>query len=200
MKKYLIMISIFLFGINIAYADTVKFKRCVDGDTFKITLNKKEVIVRMLAIDTPESVKPETEVAYFGKEASEYTCNRLKKAKRIDLEYDKNSDKYDKYGRLLAWIFVDDSLLQAELVEGGYAKVAYLYDNYKYAELLKEKQELASSKNIGIWNQSAKAEYEKNNNSKEDDSLDEYENKEIVIIVIIVTAFILLFKKLFKKK
>ena len=199
MRKYLILISIFFFSINFTYADTVKFKRCVDGDTFKAILNKKEVTVRMLAIDTPESVKPETEVAYYGKEASEYTCNKLENARNITLEYDKNSDKFDKYDRLLAWVFIDDSLLQEELVEKGYAKVAYLYDDYKYADILKAKQELASAKNIGIWNEKAKENYEKNHNLDKENNLAKYENKEAAIIVIIITLFVITFKKLFKK-
>ena len=197
MKKIIVLVSIFLIGINSVLADTVKFKKCVDGDTFKATLNKEEVTIRLLAIDTPESVKSETEVAYYGKEASEYTCSRLKKANKIVLEYDKNSDKFDKYDRLLAWVFVDDALLQEELVEKGYAKIAYLYDDYKYTDILTAKQEIASSKNLGIWNQLAKEKYEKENNITNDTS--EYENKEIAIIVIIITIFIMLFKKFFKK-
>ena len=197
MKKIIALISIFLIGISIVRADTVKFQKCVDGDTFKATLNKEEVTIRLLAIDTPESVKPETEVAYYGKEASEYTCSRLKKANKIVLEYDKNSDKFDKYDRLLAWVFVDDVLLQEELVEKGYAKIAYLYNDYKYTDLLTAKQEIASSKNLGIWNELAKEKYEKEHNITNDTS--EYENKEIAIIVIIITIFIMLFKKFFKK-
>ena len=186
-------------GINNVYADTVKFSKCVDGDTFKAIVNKEEVTVRMLAIDTPESVKPETNVEYFGKEASEYTCSKLKNAKKITLEYDKKSDKFDKYDRLLAWVFIDNKLLQEELVEKGYAKIAYLYDDYKYTDILKEKQEKAVANNIGIWNQKDKEEYEKNIDTNVENSISEYENKEIAIIVSIIMIFIFMIKKLFKK-
>ena len=64
-----------------------------------------------------------------------YTCSELKKADNIYLEFDENSDKLDRYNRYLAWVFVDDDLLQYKIVKKGLAKVAYLYDDYKYKEL-----------------------------------------------------------------
>lgn len=185
MKKIIIiMISIFFIGINIVYAkETVKFSKCVDGDTFKVTIDDKEYTIRMLAIDTPESVKSNTEVEYYGKESSEYTCKKLTNAKKIELEYDSNSDKLDKYDRLLAWVFVDDKLLQEELVTKGYAKVAYLYNDYKYTNILQEKQELASAKSIGIWDSTAKREYEQK--LKEEPSKEKHESIEIIVVTII---------------
>ena len=181
MKKILLSISIFLIAINnVSARENITFSRCVDGDTFKIKVNKEEKFVRMLAIDTPESVKEPNKVEYYGKESSEYTCNKLTNAKKIELEYDENSDKEDKYGRILAWVFVDDELLQKELVARGYAKVAYLYNDYKYTNTLIENQELAQSKNLGIWNDTARKEYEKEPNNDE-----KIENHEIVIIVVI---------------
>ena len=89
MKKVVILLSIFFIGLNGVYAkETVKFSDCVDGDTIKIIKNEKEYTVRMLAVDTPESVHPTKGVEYYGKEASEYTCNTVKNAKKIELEYD----------------------------------------------------------------------------------------------------------------
>lgn len=186
MKKIIIiMISIFFIGINYVYAkEEVKFSKCVDGDTLKVIIEDKEYTVRMLSIDTPESVKANTEVEYYGKESSEYTCKKLTNAKKIELEYDEKSDKFDKYDRLLAWVFVDNKLLQAELVELGYAKVAYLYDDYKYNDILKTKQELASIKNLGIWNEEAKKEYE-NNKVNQESNEEEHENIEIVLVTIL---------------
>lgn len=186
MKKIIIiMISIFFIGINYVYAkEEVKFSKCVDGDTLKVIIEDKEYTVRMLSIDTPESVKANTEVEYYGKESSEYTCKKLTNAKKIELEYDEKSDKFDKYDRLLAWVFVDNKLLQTELVELGYAKVAYLYDDYKYNDILKTKQELASTKNLGIWNEEAKKEYE-NNKVNQESNEEEHENIEIVLVTIL---------------
>ena len=186
MKKIIIiMISIFFVSINYVYAkEVVKFSKCVDGDTLKVIIEDKEYTVRMLSIDTPESVKANTEVEYYGKESSEYTCKKLTNAKKIELEYDEKSDKFDKYDRLLAWVFVDNKLLQTELVELGYAKVAYLYDDYKYNDILKTKQELASTKNLGIWNEEAKKQYE-NNKVNQESNEEEHENIEIVLVTIL---------------
>ena len=201
MKKIILGICTFLTFINFTYAkETVKYAGCVDGDTIKVTIKKEVKTVRLLAVDTPESAKPENEIEYYGKESSEYTCSRIKKAKKIELEYDANSDKVDKYDRLLAWVFVDDKLLQTELVEKGYAKVAYLYGDYKYTDILKEKQEKASAKSIGIWNEEAKALYD--NNLPTDTKLvsDEYTNKEIIIIVILFLIIVFISDKSIKKK
>lgn len=181
MKKQLFtMISIFFMCMNIVYAnETVKLSKCVDGDTFRAIINDKEYTIRMLAIDTPESVKANTDIEYYGKESSEYTCKKLTNAKKIELEYDEKSDKFDKYDRLLAWVFIDNKLLQEELVEKGYAKVAYMYNDYKYNDSLKEKQELASAKEIGIWDSVAKKEYQEEPNEEKN------ENIEVIIITIL---------------
>ena len=146
-KKLILIISIFLIGINNVYAnDEVKYVNCIDGDTIRVLLNDEEKTVRLLAIDAPEDSP--NRVDYYGKEASEYTCNKIKKAKKISLEYDQNSDKYDKYDRVLAWVFIDDKLLEEELVKNGYAQVAYLYNDYKYTSKLKEQEEKAKEKGI----------------------------------------------------
>ena len=105
-KKLIIFISIFFIGISNIYAkEQVKFSDCVDGDTIKILLDNKEYTVRMLAVDTPESVHPTKKVEYYGKEASNYTCELVKNAKKLEIEYDDNSEKMDKYDRLLVWVF-----------------------------------------------------------------------------------------------
>lgn len=129
----------------------VKFNKCVDGDTVKVNLDGEVKTVRFLAIDTPESVHPEKEVEAFGKEASDYTCNLVKNAKKLYLEYDKNSDKEDKYGRQLAYVYADDLMVQKELIKVGYAKVAYLYADYTYTDELKDLEKTAKEKEIGIW-------------------------------------------------
>ena len=199
-KNILLIISIFFIGINSVYAkETVKYADCVDGDTIKVKIDKEVKTVRMLAIDTPESVKPENRIEYYGKEAGEYTCKRIKKAKKLELEYDPNSDKVDKYDRVLAWVFVDGELLQSELVAKGYAKVAYLYGNYKYTDILKEKQEKASVKGIGIWDEDAKQKYDNESVQTNDDD-DEYTTKEIIIIVILFLIIVFISDKAINKK
>lgn len=101
-----------------------------DGDTAEFVIDGKTVIVRMLAVDCPEHGEPGFE------DSCNYTKNRLSNARRITIELDPHSEKYDKYERLLAWIWVDDELLQAKLIENGHASIKYLYENYLYTDYL----------------------------------------------------------------
>ncbi len=104
-----------------------------DGDTAVFFLDDGEqVICRFLAIDTPEI----GEEGYS--EAKSFTDKALEKAAKIVLELDPNSERYDKYDRLLAWVWVDGDLLQASLVENGLAKVEYIYHDYLYLDHLLE--------------------------------------------------------------
>ena len=150
-KKSLIF---FLVLPIIVFANTkekVKFLKCVDGDTAKFERNNKVFTLRFLAVNTPETKSPKKGVEFYGKEASNYTCNRLEKAKNIEIEYDNKSDRNDRYGRNLGWVFLDDKLLQKDLVENGYAKVEYLYGKYKYVEELKELETKAKKAKKGLW-------------------------------------------------
>ena len=217
MKKIIFIISIFFIGINITYAkETVKFSKCVDGDTIKILMNNKEHTIRMLAVDTPESVHPTKPVEYYGKDASDFTCNLVKNAKKLEIEYDDNSDKTDKYDRLLVWVFVDGKLLQKELISNGYGKLAYLYDDYKYTKDLEAAQELASAKNLGIWNEEAKNKYNNENNiteeTKEENETNtqktatsikdpnSYSTKDIIIIGVLLLIIVFVGDKTIKNK
>lgn len=165
----------------------VTFSNCIDGDTAEIILNSEKVKVRFLAVDTPETKHPTKGEEPFGKEASNYTCDRLKKSKKIEIELDSNSDEKDKYDRYLVWIFVDDSLLQDELISKGYAKVAYLYDDYKYTSTLQESEKYAKAEKLGIWS---------------DHKEESLSNKDIIIIIsaILIFLFIFFFNKNFREK
>ncbi len=171
MKKiYLFFLFILLLVPSGVYAEkeAVKLSKCVDGDTAKFLINRKVYTTRFLAIDTPETKHPKKGEEPFGKEASTYTCKRLTNAKKIELEYDEKSEKEDKYGRRLAWIFVDGELLQSELIEKGYAKVAYLYGDYKYTNILKLEEKMARVNKRGLWNDD---EVRKRENYKEAESI-----------------------------
>lgn len=153
MKKVVMIFLFFCLFITNVYAErvSVKFEACVDGDTIKVMLDNKKTTVRFLAIDTPETVHPTKGEQPFGKEASNYTCDKVKNAKKLEIEYDEGSTKTDKYNRALGWVFIDDTLLQKDLVSLGYAKVAYLYGDYKYTEDLKKEESIAKSKKLGVW-------------------------------------------------
>jgi len=135
--------------------DTDKFTatlaKCIDGDTARFIVDGKEEKVRFLAIDTPE-ITGETPEPY-GEEASDYTCSVLKRATKIVLELDPNSDMRDKYDRLLAWIWVDGDLLNQQLIKRGYAEIAFLYGDYLYIKELDDTEAIAERSKIGIWSQ-----------------------------------------------
>lgn len=137
--------------------DVVTLSKCVDGDTTHFNLNGEDITVRYLAINTPEST---TKKEFYGKEASNYVCNKLKNASKIELEYDSESDKLDKYDRVLAWVIVDGEVLQKDLVKNGYAEVKYIYGDYKYLDDLEKLEKEAKSKKLGMW-QNYKEDYSK---------------------------------------
>lgn len=138
-----ILVMYFLIKMDMNTSD-VEFVSCVDGDTAILEIDGKEESVRFLAIDALELNES------YGREASNYVCNALKNASRITLEFEGNSYK-DKYNRVLAWVFVDDKLLQEDLVLKGLAKVKYIYDDYKYVGRLLDSQEKAQSEKNGLW-------------------------------------------------
>lgn len=151
MKKILLLLTLFLISINVCAKEKVTFSACVDGDTIKVIYNNKEETIRLLSIDTPETVHPTKPEEKYGKEASDYTCKSIKNAKELEIEFDNNSDKKDKYNRYLAWIFVDNKLLQTSLLEKGYASIAYVYGDYKYANELNKAENIAKKNKLGIY-------------------------------------------------
>ena len=141
MKKVLILFLFsFIFVTNVyAKRDLISDIECIDGDTIRAIIDGKKERIRFIAINSPEtkySTKDKDEP--YAKEASDYTCNLLLNGKVVEIEYDEKSNKTDKYGRVLGWIFIDDVLLQKKLVSKGYAKVDYIYDKYKYVDELKK--------------------------------------------------------------
>jgi len=123
----------------------VKVTRVVDGDTIVIESGEK---VRFIGIDTPETVKPNTPVQCFGKEASNKT-KELLEGKEVELE--KDISETDKYGRLLRYIFLDDVFVNQYLVGEGYAYSSSYPPDIKYQEVFREAQRKAEEENKGLW-------------------------------------------------
>ena len=141
----------------------VKYLKTSDGDTARFVVDGENIRVRFLGINTPE-VSGENKVEEpYGKEAMEYTKRRLESAKKIEIEYDQVADKEDRFGRKLAWIWVDDELFELELLRQGLAKTYMLKKNYQYAAELKEAEKEAKQAEIGVW--SKESENTNNNQS-----------------------------------
>lgn len=153
MKKiYLFIIVFLLFFVPIPIFASeridVTLNKCVDGDTAWFNLENKQIKARFLAIDTPESTN---KIEEYGKEASKFTCDLLNNASHIQIEYDDNSDKQDKYNRELVWVFVDEKLLQELVVKEGLAEVKYIYGNYKYLDQVNLALKEAKKNKLNLW-------------------------------------------------
>lgn len=131
---------------NITYAKVINV---VDGDTF--TLESGQV-VRMIGMDTPETVHPSKPVQCYGKEASLKT-EELLQGKEINLE--KDVSETDRYNRLLRYVYVGDLFVNEYLVSEGYAKSSSYPPDIKYQDKFIEAQKKAQEENKGLWNISA---------------------------------------------
>lgn len=127
----------------------VTLDKCVDGDTAWFIFKGESIKVRFLFIDTPESTST---VEPYGEEASKFVETKLSNAKTIELELNKDGDQYDKYNRMLAWVFVDDKLLQEEIAINGYVEKFYDYGyKYTYKSKIVDANNLAKDNKVGIY-------------------------------------------------
>lgn len=128
----------------------VTLVRAIDGDTIKVKYNGKEQNVRYLLVDTPETNHPRLGKQPFGEEAKERN-RQLVNSGDLTLEFD-IGERVDKYGRLLAYVYVDGKSVQETLVEEGLARVAYVFPpNTRHLTPYEEAQNRAKVKEIGIW-------------------------------------------------
>ncbi|CAM4053154.1 thermonuclease family protein [Lederbergia lenta] len=125
-----------------------KVKRVVDGDTIKVTMDGKEETVRLILVDTPETKHPQMGIQPFGPEASDFTTKTLD-GQEVTLEV--GIEERDRYGRLLAYVWIGDKLFNNMLLEKGLARVAVFPPNTKYLDQFNSTQDKAKEKAIGIW-------------------------------------------------
>ena len=125
--------------------------KVVDGDTLKIDMNGKEETLRLIGINTPETVDPRKPVECFGKEASN-EAKKLLTGKKVRVEKDPTQAERDKYQRLLAYVYGEDGLFfNKYTIEQGYA-YEYTYDvPYKYQDEFKTAQRTAETAKRGLW-------------------------------------------------
>lgn len=125
-------------------------KKFVDGDTFWVDDgSEKGLKIRLIGVDTPETVHPRKPVEYYGREASNYV-KELLKSQRVRLEFD--VEKTDRYGRVLAYVYLkDDTFLNEELVKNGYAQVSTFPPNVKYSKHFLKLERHARENDLGLW-------------------------------------------------
>lgn len=123
----------------------------IDGDTIDVSVAGRRERVRLIGVDTPESVDPDRPVQCFGPEASAYTERLLPPGTEVRLERDEVSR--DRYGRLLAyvWRVEDDLLVNLELVATGHADAVTFGDNEALLSRLSAAEAAARSGGVGLW-------------------------------------------------
>jgi micrococcal nuclease len=120
----------------------------VDGDTIDVAWAGRRERVRLLGVDTPETVDPRRPVGCYGPEASAFTHQRLQ-GRTVRLTFDRQ--RRDRYGRLLAYVEVDGRRFNDELLTGGYARVLVIPPNGRHGRAMLDEELAARSAERGLW-------------------------------------------------
>lgn len=124
--------------------------RVIDGDTIVVGPNEK---VRLIGVDTPETVHPKKAVECFGRDAKQFTRDAIE-GKPVRLVFDQVNERTrhkDKYGRTLAYAYLDDGrMLNRELIRQGYAH-AYTRFRFRFLVEFLELERDARTQSIGLW-------------------------------------------------
>lgn len=137
----------------------VSVQRVVDGDTIIVDfLTGEQERVRLIGVNTPETVHPKKPVEYYGKEASDFTKRELA-GKKVWLQMD--VQVRDRYQRALGYIWLEapeegesairQSMFNARLLLGGYGQVMTIQPNSRYAEMFVRFQREAREQKRGLW-------------------------------------------------
>ncbi|MCE9643074.1 MAG: thermonuclease family protein [Candidatus Andersenbacteria bacterium] len=126
--------------------------KVIDGDTIDVQIGTKTERIRIVGMDTPETVDPRKPVQCFGKEASN-KAKTILTGKKVRLESDPVSGERDKYGRLLRYVYLENGTsFEKLMILDGYAH-EYTYNSipYKYQADFKKAQKDAQTKKRGLW-------------------------------------------------
>jgi len=124
-----------------------------DGDTIVVDLSGREVTIRLIGVDTPETGRPDTPVQFYGPEASDFTRRTLL-GKQVRLEFEapgRPGGATDKYGRSLAYVITADGTnINLELVRLGYGRVYAKYP-FRYQRAFEKAERAARKAGLGMW-------------------------------------------------
>lgn len=125
--------------------------RVVDGDTVDVDLGGRRERVRLIGIDTPESVDPRRPVECYGREASA-NAKALLEGQAVYLEEDPTQDSRDRNGRLLRFVWLEDGrMVNLEQIRGGFA-FEYTFDRpYRYRDAFRDAAGAARAAGAGLW-------------------------------------------------
>lgn len=203
MKKILLLILtsiIFISSVNAEeQKEEVKLINCDSAVSLTVETTTGYKRIRLLMMDSS--------TGSLDKEINNYVCNKVKNASKLEIELDPQSDKENKYKETLVYLYVDDYLLQNDLISLGYAQVNYVYNDYKYVDELCNLQKSALENKLGIWNYpDIKEEYCQSgvvikNETKDEEKNEEKKTKDnknikkILFINSILVVFLIIFLK-----
>lgn len=148
-STYLGIISIGDLNLLAGQGDAYPVVRVVDGDTIIVEMDGANERIRLIGIDSPESVHPdEDRNTEYGRIAAEFTANQLE-GKTVTLEFD--VEERDQYDRILAYVYLDGKMFNKILLEEGHAKVTTYPPNVRYADSFVALQKQAQKNRKGIW-------------------------------------------------
>jgi micrococcal nuclease len=123
----------------------------VDGDTVDVRYRGEEKRVRLLNVNTPETVDPQKDVECLGPEATRYLEEMLPVGTQVRLEFDE--ELHDRYDRLLAGVFVNDVLVNAEIARRGLGAAVVYEPNDRFYEQVRLASEEAFEEKVGLYDQ-----------------------------------------------
>jgi micrococcal nuclease len=127
---------------------TARVKRVIDGDTFEARIGDRLEDIRLIGVDTPETVKPGTPVQCFGPRASDFS-HRLLEGRTVRLEF--GVERRDTYGRLLAYVRLGRRFVNPILVRRGLARSMTIPPNDRFAPLFRRLELQAARAGRGLW-------------------------------------------------
>jgi micrococcal nuclease len=128
---------------------TAVVRRVVDGDTIEMRIGRTNETVRLLGIDTPETVHPSKPVECFGPEASARTKELLAKGTTVRIERD--VEARDHFGRLLLFVFVGEVMVNEALLREGFARPLSIAPNVARAAEFDRLASEARNRGVGLW-------------------------------------------------
>ncbi|HUP70556.1 MAG TPA: thermonuclease family protein [Acidimicrobiales bacterium] len=120
----------------------------VDGDTVDVAWGGRRERLRLLGVDTPETVDISRPVGCYGPEASAFTKRRLS-GRTVRLSFDRQ--RRDRYGRLLAYVELDGRRFNDELLAGGYARLLVIPPNGLHGRAMLDQELAARAARRGLW-------------------------------------------------
>jgi micrococcal nuclease len=123
----------------------------MDGDTLAVLIGGSTTTIRVLGLDTPETVDPRKPIECFGPEASA-EAHKILDGEYVRLQYDPSQDALDKYGRTLAYVYLPDGTLYDEfMIARGYGHEYTFKTPYEYQKEFRAAQAEAKKEQLGLW-------------------------------------------------